>query len=73
MPNDEFFAEARSLVPLRRRATGCLHRRCSELGAGVRRWTSAWVAPREDGSTPAVIVSVPHLDDDERALVLGLL
>jgi hypothetical protein len=32
----------------------------------------AWVAPRPDGRTPAVIVSVAHLDDDERALVLGV-
>lgn len=34
---------------------------------------AAWVAPRTDGRTPAVIVSVAHLDDDERALVLGIL
>lgn len=33
---------------------------------------AAWVAPRQDGRTPAVIVSVAHLDDDERALVLGV-
>jgi hypothetical protein len=33
---------------------------------------AAWVAPRPDGRTPAVIVSVAHLDDDERALVLGV-
>ena len=26
-----------------------------------------------DGRTPAVIVSVPHLDDDERALILGII
>ncbi|MEN9580939.1 MAG: hypothetical protein RJA70_3948, partial [Pseudomonadota bacterium] len=31
-----------------------------------------WLSPR-DGKTPAVIVSVAHLDDDERALVLGVL
>jgi hypothetical protein len=31
-----------------------------------------WVTPR-DGRTPAVIVSVAHLDDEERALVLGVL
>jgi hypothetical protein len=30
-----------------------------------------WMTPK-DGRTPAVIVSVAHLDDDERALVLGL-
>jgi hypothetical protein len=32
----------------------------------------AWLAPRE-GHTSGVIVSVAHLDDDERALVLGVL
>jgi len=31
-----------------------------------------WLTPR-DGRTPAVIVSVAHLDDEERALVLGVL
>lgn len=31
-----------------------------------------WIAPRADGRTPAVIVSVAHLDDDERTLVLGI-
>ena len=30
-----------------------------------------WVKPR-NGRTPAVIVSVAHLDDDERSLVLGV-
>jgi hypothetical protein len=32
-----------------------------------------WLARPKDGRVPAVIVSVAHLDDDERALVLGLL
>jgi hypothetical protein len=32
-----------------------------------------WLAPRDDGRTPAIIVSVAHLDDDERALVLGII
>jgi len=32
----------------------------------------SWLTPR-DGKTPAVIVSVAHLDDEERALVLGVL
>jgi DNA helicase HerA-like ATPase len=31
-----------------------------------------WLTPK-DGKTPAVVVSVAHLDDDERALVLGVL
>jgi len=31
-----------------------------------------WVAPR-NGRTPAVVLSVAHLDDEERALVLGVL
>jgi hypothetical protein len=33
---------------------------------------AAWLTPRH-GRTPGVIVSVAHLDDDERALVLGVL
>ena len=32
----------------------------------------AWLTP-QDGKTPAVVVSVAHLDDEERTLVLGLL
>lgn len=32
----------------------------------------SWVSPREDGRTPATIVSVAHLDEDERLLVLGI-
>jgi hypothetical protein len=32
----------------------------------------AWLTPK-GGRTPAVVVSVAHLDDDERALVLGVL
>jgi hypothetical protein len=32
----------------------------------------AWLTPQA-GRTPAVVVSVAHLDDDERALVLGVL
>ncbi len=32
----------------------------------------AWLAPK-NGKTPAVIVSVAHLDDQERTLVLGLI
>jgi len=32
----------------------------------------AWLAPRQDGKTPAVILSVAHLDEDERMLVIGL-
>jgi hypothetical protein len=32
-----------------------------------------WLGPRVDGRTNATIVSVAHLDDDERALVLGVL
>ncbi|MCA9615464.1 MAG: hypothetical protein KC586_22065, partial [Myxococcales bacterium] len=31
-----------------------------------------WMAPTEDGRTPATVLSVAHLDDDERELVLGV-
>ncbi len=34
---------------------------------------ASWLEARPDGRTPAVIVSVAHLDDEERGLVLGLL
>jgi DNA helicase HerA-like ATPase len=33
---------------------------------------ASWLTPRA-GRTPAVVVSVAHLDEDERALVLGIL
>ncbi len=39
---------------------------------GVPLDVGEWLSPRE-GRTPAVVVSVAHLDDDERALVLGVL
>jgi hypothetical protein len=39
---------------------------------GVTLDIGEWLRPK-DGRTPAVIVSVAHLDDDERALVLGVL
>src|SRR5690606_25416236 len=39
---------------------------------GVALDIGEWVAPRSDGRTPATIVSVAHLDDDERLLVLGV-
>lgn len=31
-----------------------------------------WLAPRQDGRTNATIISVAHLDEDERGLVLGV-
>ncbi len=40
--------------------------------SGVSLDIATWLTPK-DGRTPAVIVSVAHLDDDERALVLGVL
>jgi hypothetical protein len=39
---------------------------------GARLDIGDWLAPK-DGKTQAVIVSVAHLDDDERNLVLGIL
>ncbi len=39
---------------------------------GARMDVGGWLTPRA-GKTPAVIVSVAHLDDDERSLVLGVL
>lgn len=43
---------------------------------GARLNIAEWLKPpheRTDGKTPLVIVSVAHLDDDDRALVLGVL
>ena len=40
---------------------------------GVALDPGSWLTPGPDGKTPAVILSVAHLDDDERALLLGLL
>src|SRR5262249_30880899 len=40
---------------------------------GVPLDVGAWLTAGADGRTPAVIVSVAHLDDEERALVLRLL
>jgi hypothetical protein len=39
---------------------------------GVPMDVKSWLTPK-DGRTPAVIISVAHLDDDERSLVLGVL
>ena len=40
-------------------------------GAGID--VASWLSPLADGRTPATIVSVAHLDDEERALVLGVI
>jgi DNA helicase HerA-like ATPase len=40
---------------------------------GVALDIAQWLAPRADSRTSAVVVSVAHLDEDERRLVLGLL
>lgn len=40
--------------------------------SGVQIDIGQWLTPK-DGRTPGIIVSVAHLDDDERALVLGVL
>ena len=40
---------------------------------GIALDVAHWLRPGDDGRTPAVIVSVAHLDDEERALVMGLL
>ncbi|WP_437910800.1 helicase HerA-like domain-containing protein [Sorangium sp. So ce327] len=74
---DEFFAPkerqalARELNTLLASPTFATWRKGAPLDV------AAWLAPQAGGSgggkTPAVIVSVAHLDDDERLLVLGLL
>ena len=57
---------AASLNNLLASPTFCSWRRGASLDI------AEWVAPR-NGRTPAVIVSVAHLDEEERALVLGVL
>ncbi|WP_437987702.1 helicase HerA-like domain-containing protein [Sorangium sp. So ce117] len=75
---DEFFAPkerqalARELNTLLASPTFATWRKGAPLDV------AAWLAPQAgggsgDAKTPAVIVSVAHLDDDERLLVLGLL
>ncbi|WP_437539575.1 helicase HerA-like domain-containing protein [Sorangium sp. So ce726] len=75
---DEFFAPkerqalARELNTLLASPTFATWRKGAPLDV------AAWLTPQAggdggDSKTPAVIVSVAHLDDDERLLVLGLL
>jgi hypothetical protein len=66
MPKVERKALAAALNTLLASPTFATWRQGTKLDVG------AWLTPR-DGKTPAVIVSVAHLDDDERALVLGVL
>jgi hypothetical protein len=47
--------------------TFCSWRKGASLDVGE------WVKPKAGRQTPAVIVSVAHLDEEERALVLGVL
>ncbi|MBN8611090.1 MAG: DUF853 family protein [Deltaproteobacteria bacterium] len=72
LPVDEFLSPkqrkdlAASLNALLASPTFATWRQGATLDVG------AWMEPVE-GKTPATIVSVAHLDDDERELVLGLL
>ena len=69
---DDFLPQ-RTAEPSPPRSTPCSPRPPSPAGARAPRSTSASGSRRKDGRTPAVIVSVAHLDDDERTLVLGVL
>ena len=66
LPKNERRALAAALNTLLASPTFASWRQGATLDIG------AWLTPRE-GRTPGVIVSVAHLDDDERALVLGVL
>lgn len=57
-PSDDL-DERRGLEGLRRRTGSALD-------------VAQWFAPSEDGRVNATIVSVAHLDDEERNLVLGV-
>jgi hypothetical protein len=66
LPKSERRALAAALNTLLASPTFASWRQGTTLDVG------AWLAPQR-GRTPDVIVSVAHLDDDERALVLGVL
>jgi len=66
LPANERAALAQALNTLIASPTFATWRQGAPLDPG------AWLAPRDDGKTPAVILSVAHLDDAERALVLSL-
>ena len=67
LPKSDRRALAASLNTLLASPTFASWRQGATLDVG------AWLKPAEGGRTPAVVVSVAHLDDDERALVLGVL
>ena len=73
MPFDEFLPPAERRVLAQGLNALLASPRLAGWLKGAPLDVAAWLAPREDGRTPAVIVSVAHLDDDERALVLGVL
>lgn len=66
LPPNERAALAQALNTLIASPTFATWRQGAPLDPG------AWLAPRDDGRTPAVILSVAHLDDAERSLVLSL-
>jgi hypothetical protein len=66
LPKKERQSLAAALNTLLASPTFATWRQGSPLDVG------AWMSPRA-GKTPAVVVSVAHLDDEERALVLGVL
>jgi DNA helicase HerA-like ATPase len=66
LPRSERRALAAALNTLLASPTFASWRQGTTLDVG------AWLTP-QGGRTPGVIVSVAHLDDDERALVLGVL
>jgi hypothetical protein len=72
LPTEEFFPK-RDRVALANALNTLLASPTFESWrSGVPLDIDEWLAPRQDGRTPAVIVSVAHLDDDERKLVLGI-
>ena len=66
LPKSERKALAAALNTLLASPTFASWRQGATLNVGE------WLTPK-DGRTPAVIVSVAHLDDEERSLVLGVL
>jgi hypothetical protein len=72
MPFDEFLPPAERRVLAQGLNALLASPRLAGWLKGAPLDVAAWLAPREDGRTPAVIVSVAHLDDEERLMVLGL-
>lgn len=72
MPVEEFWPEKERLSLMTALNTLLASPTFESWRTGAALDVNEWVSKRQDGRTPATIVSVAHLDDDERELVLGI-